>query len=216
MRRNPPSPTRVTACHVTARITQVPSSGATITIPLPLCTDSLFRKWEGEKITDQRLTNSLTSSSCLSTFKTSCVFSSKRETKKAVTYWSADRGRALCDNNPTPPQRREREGEKGWEKTTHEDTFEDIFTHSLYTMRPYLMSLSYWRLPGLCWFLLWSGETPRAGSKGEEVSALLGCQTYESHSEWLTCLSAPHPMAALPHYQLKPITTFFILFLKST
>lgn len=71
------------------------------------------------------------------------------------TYWSADRGTALHDNSPTPPQRGKRGGrggeKRGWEKTTHEDTFEDIFTHSLYTRSQHLMSRSYWRLRGLCW-----------------------------------------------------------------
>lgn len=99
------------------------------------------------------------------------------------------------------------ERKKDWEKTTHEDTFEDIFTHSLYAMSQHLMSLIYWHLWGLCWFLLRSGETPHANSKGREVSALLTCQKYESHSKWLTCLSAPHPVAALPHYPLKLIMT---------
>lgn len=135
--------------------------------------------------------------------------SSPLKEKKTATYWSADRGTALHDNNLTPPQRGKRGGErkKDWEKTTHEDTFEDIFTHSLYTTSQHLMSLSYWRLRGLCWFLLRSSETPRANSKGREVSALLTCQKYESHSEWLTCCSAPQPVAALPHYPLKLITT---------
>lgn len=110
-------------------------------------------------------------------------------------------------NSPATGEERGREKERGWEKTTHEDTFEDIFTHSLYTTSQHLMSLSYWRLRGLCWFLLRSSETPRANSKGREVSALLTCQKYESHSEWLTCCSAPQPVAALPHYPLKLITT---------
>lgn len=77
------------------------------------------------------------------------------EKKKQGTYWSADRGTALHDNSPTPPQRGRRGGrggeKRGWEKTTHEDTFEDIFTHSLYTRSQHLMSRSYWRLRGLCW-----------------------------------------------------------------
>lgn len=198
----------MSACHVTTRIIQVLLSDASENCPLPVSTNSLFRKWVEEKITDQRHTNSLTSSSCLSTFRTSCVFSSERE-KKTATYWSADRGTALHDNNLTPPQwgKRGREKERDWEKTTHEDTFEDIFTHSLHTTRQHLMSLSYWRLWGLCWFLLRSSETPRANSKGREVSALLTCQKYESHSEWLTHHSAPHPVAALAHYPLKLIRT---------
>lgn len=125
--------------------------------------------------------------------------------KRTETYWSADRRTALHDNNLTPPQRGKRAGErkKDREKTTHGDTFEDIFTHPLYTTSQHLMPLSYWRLWGLCWFLLRSGETPRANSKGREVSALLTCQEYESHSEWLTHRSAP-----LPHYPLKLITTW--------
>lgn len=105
-------------------------------------------------------------------------------------------------NSPATGEEKGREEEKDWAKTTHEDTFEDIFTHSLYVTSPYLMSFSYCRLPGFCWFPLRSGETPCGGSKGEEVSALLACQKYEPHSEWLTCLSVPHPMAALPHYPL--------------
>lgn len=136
--------------------------------------------------------------------------SSPLKEKKTATYWSADRGTALHDNNLTPPQwgKRGREKETDWEKTTHEDTFEDIFTHSLHTTSQHLMSLSYWRLWGLCWFLLRSSETPRANSKGREVSALLTCQKYESHSEWLTHHSAPHPVAALPLYPLKLIRTW--------
>lgn len=63
---------------------------------------------------------------------------------------------------PTPPQQRGREreigvgggGYRGREKTTHEDTFEDIFTHSLYARSQHLMSRSYWRLQGLCWGFL--------------------------------------------------------------
>lgn len=135
--------------------------------------------------------------------------SSPLKGKKTATYWSADRGTALHDNNLTPPQRGKRGGErkKDWEKITHKDIFEDIFTHSLYTTSQHLMSLSYWRLWGLCWFLLRSSETPRANSKGREVSDLLTCQKYESHSEWLTRRSAHHPVAALPHYPLKLITT---------
>lgn len=39
---------------------------------------------EWVKITDQRPTNSLTSSSCLSTFRTSCVFSSEREKEENI------------------------------------------------------------------------------------------------------------------------------------
>lgn len=105
-------------------------------------------------------------------------------------------------NSPATGEEKGREEEKDWAKTTHEDTFEDIFTHSLYATSPFLMSFSYCRLPGFCWFPLRSGETPCGGSKGKEVSALLACQKYESHSEWLTCLSVPHPMAALPHYPL--------------
>lgn len=198
----------VRVCHISTGITQVQLSGARENCPLPPSTNSLFRKWEEEKITDQRRTNSLTSSSCLSTFRTSCVFSSEKG--KTGTYWSADRGTALHDNNRTPPQRGKRGGEwkeRDWEKTTHEDTFEDIFTHSLHTTSQYLMSLSYWRLRGLCWYLLRSSETPRANSKGREVSALLTCQKYESHSEWLTHGSTPHLVAALPRYPLKLIRT---------
>lgn len=75
--------TRASAsCHVTSRRTQVLLSGASANCLLPLCTNSLFRKWEEEEITDQRRTNSLTSSSCLSTFRTSCVFSSEREKER--------------------------------------------------------------------------------------------------------------------------------------
>lgn len=156
--------------------------------PPSLCTDSLFRKQEGEKITDQRRTNSLTSSSCLSTFKTSCVFSSEREMKKKKKQRHIDQPteEELFMTTTELPRNGGREGEREREterKQCSEDTFEDIFTHSLYTTRPYLMSLSYWRLPGLCWFLLRSGETPRAGSKGGKVSALLACQAYESHSD---------------------------------
>lgn len=198
----------MSACHVTTRKIQVLFSGASENCPLPLCTNSLFRKWEEEKITDQRHTNSLTSSSCLSTFRTSCVFSSERE-KNSNILISRQRNSASWQqpNSPATGEERGREKERDWEKTTHEDTFEDIFTHSLYTTSQHLMSLSYWRLWGLCWFLLRSSETPRANSKGREVSALLTCQKYESHSEWLTCCSAPQPVAALPHYPLKLITT---------
>lgn len=88
----------------------------------------------------------------------------ERRVEKQGTYWSADRGRALHDNRPdSPATTREREkdwgrrgggGGRGREKTTHEDTFEDIFTHSLYTRSQHLMSRSYWRLQGLCWVLL--------------------------------------------------------------
>lgn len=199
----------VSACHVTTGIIQVLLSGASENCPLPLCTNSLFRKWEEEKITDQRRTNSLTSSSCLSTFRTSCVFSSERE-KNSNILISRQRNSASWQqpNSPATGEVRGREKERDWEKTTHEDTFEDIFTHSLYMTSQHLMSLSYWRLWGLCWFLLRSSETPRANSKGREVSALLTCQKYESHSEWLTRRSAPHPVAALPHL---PIETYYDL-----
>lgn len=39
---------------------------------------------ERVEITDQRPTNSLTSSSCLSTFRTSCVFSSERQKEENI------------------------------------------------------------------------------------------------------------------------------------
>lgn len=84
----------MSTCHVTTRIIQVPLSGASENCPLPLSTNSLFRKWEEEKITDQRHTNSLTSSSCLSTFRTSCVFSSEREKKPSNILISRRRNSA--------------------------------------------------------------------------------------------------------------------------
>lgn len=129
---------------------------------------------EVRKITDQRRTNSLTSSSCLSTFKTSCVFSSEREMrkkKKEIKRRHIDQPTqegALHDNSLTPPQRG---GGRKEEETTHEDTFEDIFTHSLYATSPCLMSLSYRRLPGLCWrhLLAWL-----KGGGGVELRSLAG------------------------------------------
>lgn len=221
--------TRASAsCHVTSRRTQVLSSGASANCLLPLCTNSLFRKWEEEEITDQRRTNSLTSSSCLSTFRTSCVFSSEREKErrggeknKQGTYWSADRRTALHDNSPTPPQRGKRGGrggeKRGWEKTTHEDTFEDIFTHSLYTRSQHLMSRSYWRLRGLCWVFViffffppcWGAVRHLVPTQREGRCQLCSlARSLKSHSEWLTRCSAPHPQWLLLHiYPLKLITT---------
>lgn len=134
--------------------------------------------------------------------------------------------------DPTPPQQRGREremggvggGGRGREKTTHEDTFEDIFTHSLYTRSQHLMSRSYWRLQALCWVLFFyvlfylflsfplrSGETPRANSKGREVSALLTCQKSEVPLRMTNALlgGTSPPVAAAPprlpietHYDL--------------
>lgn len=168
------------SCH-RRRNTQVPLSGAGANcLPPPFATNSLFRKWEEEgEITDQRLTNSLTSSSCLSTFRTSCVFSSEREReggsgrgrgggeKRKVRGWVGKTGNILISRQrnstswqqPRLPRNRGKRGGWGEEKrekrpgenTTHEDTFEDIFTHSLYTRSQHLMSGSYWRLWGLCW-----------------------------------------------------------------
>lgn len=131
--------------------------------PPSLCTDSLFRKQEGEKITDQRPTNSLTSSSCLSTFKTSCVFSSEREMKKkTATYWSADRGRALHDNNRTPPQRGKRGGDTERERergrlgdNNAARTHLKIYLHILSTRRAHIWCLLvigvYQAFVGFCW-----------------------------------------------------------------
>lgn len=96
------------------------------------------------------------------------------------------------------------EGKKETVRKQHMRTHLKIYLH---TTSQHLMSLSYLCLWGLCWFLLRSSETPRANSKGSEVSALLTCQRYELYSEWLTHCSAPHPVAALPHYPLKLIRT---------
>lgn len=198
----------MSTCHVTTRIIQVLLSGASENCPLPLSTNSLFRNGKRRKLLIKDIpTLWLLQAVCR--HLEPAVSSPLKEKKNPATYWSADGGTALHDNSLTPPQRGKRGGErkKDWEKTTHEDTFEDIFTHSLHTTSQHLMSLSYWRLWGLCWFLLRSSETPHANSKGREVSALLTCQKYESHSEWLTHCSTPHPMAALPHYPLKLIRT---------
>lgn len=149
------SATCVSTCHVTTRITQVLLSGASGNCLLPLCTNSLFRKWEEEKITDQRHTNSLTSSSCLSTFRTSCVFSSERE--KTATYWSADSGTALHDNNLTPPQRGKRGGERKKEtgRKQHTRTHLKIYLHILSTRRANIWCLLvigvYEAFVGFCW-----------------------------------------------------------------
>lgn len=70
----------------------------------------------GGEITDQRRTNSLTSSSCLSTFRTSCVFSSERErgrgrgglkTREHIDQPTEEQHFMTTD--PTPPQQRKRE-----------------------------------------------------------------------------------------------------------
>lgn len=109
-------------CHVTGRR----NTGAVVWCqcklsPASLCTNSLFRKWgEEREITDQRRTNSLTSSSCLSTFRTSCVFSSERErgrgrgglkTREHIDQPTEEQHFMTTD--PTPPQQRGRERVSG-------------------------------------------------------------------------------------------------------
>lgn len=109
--------------------------------PPSLCTDSLFRKQEGEKITDQRPTNSLTSSSCLSTFKTSCVFSSEREMKKKQWHIDQPTEEELFMTTTELPRnggregetQREKEREGDWETTTQRGhIWRYIYTFSLH------------------------------------------------------------------------------------
>lgn len=63
--------------------------------------------------------------------------SSPLKEKKTATYWSADRGTALHDNNLTPPQRGKRGGERKKEtgRKQHTRTHLKIYLHILSTRR---------------------------------------------------------------------------------
>lgn len=123
------------ACHVTTRIIQVLLSGAIENCPLPLSTNSLFRKWEEEKITDQRRTNSLTSSSCLSTFRTSCVFSSEREKKQQHIDQPTEEQRFMTTTQL--PHNRGRDGGERDRKRLGENNTRGHIWRYIYTFSPH-------------------------------------------------------------------------------
>lgn len=77
----------------------------------------------------------------------------ERKNSNILISWQRNSASWQQPNSPATGEEGERDRKRDWEKTTHEDTFEDIFTHSLHTTSQHLMSLSYWRLRGLCWFL---------------------------------------------------------------
>lgn len=130
--------------------------------PPSLCTDSLFRKQEGEKITDQRRTNSLTSSSCLSTFKTSCVFSSEREIQKKQRHIDQPTEEELFMTTTKLPRNGGREGEREREEERERlgennaaRTHLKIYLHILSTRRAHIWCLLvigvYQAFVGFCW-----------------------------------------------------------------
>lgn len=128
-------------------------SGGVECCPLPLCANSLFRKREEEKITDQRHTSSLTSSSCLSTFRTSCVFSSEKRNKKNILIsWQRNSASWQQPNSPATGEEggtKERLGENNtrgyiWRyiytfSLRDEPTFDASYL--LASMRPLLVSV---------------------------------------------------------------------------
>lgn len=133
--------------------------------------------------------------------------------------------------DPTPPQQRGREwvgvGGRGERKEAgrkqHTRTHLKIYLHILCTRGANIWCLVvigvYEAFVGFCFFcylflsfLLRSGETPRANSKGREVSALLTCQKSEVPLRMTNALlgSASPPVAAAPprlpietHYDLR-------------
>lgn len=87
---------------------------------------------KSRKITDQRRTNSLTSSSCLSTFRTSCVFSSEREKKNSNILISRQKNSASWQQ-PNSPATGEEERKKDREKNnTRGHIWRYIYTFSLH------------------------------------------------------------------------------------
>lgn len=80
-----------------------------------------------------------------------------KKKQKTATYWSADRGRALHDNNLTPPQRGKRRGErkKKTGRKQHTRTHLKIYLHILSTRWAHIWCLLvigvYQAFVGFCW-----------------------------------------------------------------